>query len=1037
MDSRRIYRPAGPILARVSTYPGGLDLPANLDLSPAGDMQPRMSWLARTWRHPQLRAAVWLANPDLAGKVTAVLAGDLATCPPEARAVRRMAIALACYLLRWQHRPTPFGLFAGVATAFSGQAASAWFGLGHRVAVRPDGTWLAALTRELEQDPALRPRLPVVASSDAVRRGDRFVVPGRPTAGDGPAPLVEVSVRASGPVRLAMEAAASPVRFDALAEHVTAAFPAAQAGKVTGLLTGLVESGFLLTALRPPATVVDTLGYLRDQLRAAGGAGIPSIAPVLADLDEIAGEFDCHDAAESLADAHVIRVRAAGKMRALVPRTGPVIAADTVVDGQITLPDAVLREAARAADVLVRTTAQPFGTAAWTAYHVAFRERYGPGAPVPVRDLVADSGLGLPAGFLGAACGRAARPFTDRDAAVLALLQEAANDCAPELELTEQVIAALIVAEPGQVVFPDRVELVFEVHAQSPADVDDGKFQLWVTGAPRSCSSMAGRFAAWLADRSRELLAGSYFPRTDASTASGSVLAVQLSFAPRRLHNDNVVRVPPLLPALLPLGEYPGPHAPGRQLSVADLAVTADATQMYLVHAATGQLVTPRVLHALEASVHTPPLARFLAEVASARHAVYGPFDFGVARTLPHLPRVRYGRVILAPARWTLRADDLPGPAQLAAAWDEAFSAWRQRWRVPTHLAVVEGDLRLPVDLSCPPHQAIVRARLNRAGAVEFRESPGLAGQEWAGRACEFLLPLTDAEAPATRVPHAGQAAQRASWTPPGSGDMIHARLLGHPARYAGILTTRLPDLIGGLGFDLLRWWYLRYRDTTRPDSHEHLSLYLRLPSGGRHNAVASRLAEFAGRLHCDGLLADLTLAGYQPQAGRYGPALDAYEQVASADSAAALAQITMAAQAGIPLEALTAASMTRIATALAPDPRAGCQWLADRLPRSGPSTDRPVRDLAINLTMTDAGDLLWRYPGAAAMAEAWQARDQAITAYRDALAPSREPVTVLRSLLHEQHVRAMGVGPDMEDRTSRLARAAALRGLAAPRAGP
>jgi class I lanthipeptide synthase len=57
------------------------------------------------------------------------------------------------------------------------------------------------------------------------------------------------------------------------------------------------------------------------------------------------------------------------------------------------------------------------------------------------------------------------------------------------------------------------------------------------------------------------------------------------------------------------------------------------------------------VLHALEASVQTPPLARFLAEVASARCGIYGPFDFGAARTLPFLPRVRHGRAVLAPAR--------------------------------------------------------------------------------------------------------------------------------------------------------------------------------------------------------------------------------------------------------------------------------------------------------------------------------------------------------------------------------------------------
>lgn len=1038
MDSCCIYRPVGPILARVSTYPGEPDLLADWELHPGLDTRRYASWLAWAWQVPQMQAAVWLANPELADKVTALLASDPATLPSQGRVVRRLAIAVACYLLRWQHRPTPFGLFAGITTASSGPATSARFGLEHRVPARPDGAWLAALVTELEQHPALRKRLPLVANNEAVTRGGWLVVPGRPAGGAGPGPLVEVSVRCSGPVRLAMAAAVTPVMFAELAQQVRAAFPAAGADKATGLIAGLVGSGFLLSAFRPPTTVVDTLGYLRDQLRAAGGADMPCIAAALADLDDIAGEFGRHDTAASPAGAHAVRVRIAAKMRALAASTGPVIAADTAVDGHITLPDAVLQEAARAADVLVRTTAQPFGTAAWTDYHVSFRELYGPGALVPVQDLVADSGLGFPAGFLGAACGRAARPVMDRDAALLALLQEIANDRIPELELTEQAIAALSVAEPGQMVVPDRVELAFEVHARSPADIDHGRFELWVTGVPRSSSSMAGRFVALLPDHSRKLLVESYLACADATAgdASDGTLAAQLSFAPRRVHNDNVIRVPPLLPALVSLGEYPDPDAASARISIADLAVTADATQMYLVHAGTSQVITPRALHAMEASVHIPPLARFLAEIASARHAVYGPFDFGVARTLPHLPRVRCGRTILAPARWTMKVADLPGSAKPAAAWEEAFGAWRLRWRVPPHLTLVEGDLRLPVDLDCPAHRAIVRVRLNRAGSLEFREAPSPADRAWVGRACEFLLPLTAVPTSGIRVPHVGQAARPASWTPPGCGEVMHALLLGHPARYPDILTTHVPGLLGALGSDVLRWWYARYRDTTRPDSREHLSLLLRPPSAERYGAVAGRLAGFAAGLHCQGLLADLTLRAYQPKTGRYGD-LDAYEQVASADSVSALAQITVAAQTGIPLEALTAASMTRIAAALAPDAQTGYRWLTDRFPRNGPSTDRPLRDTALDLALAGIGDLLKRYPGSAALAESWQVRHRVLTAYRDALERSREPVTVLRSLLHEQHVRTMGIGPATEDLTNHLARAAALRGLAITPAVP
>lgn len=58
----------------------------------------------------------------------------------------------------------------------------------------------------------------------------------------------------------------------------------------------------------------------------------------------------------------------------------------------------------------------------------------------------------------------------------------------------------------------------------------------------------------------------------------------------------------------------------------------------------------------------------------------------------------------------------------------------------------------------------------------------------------------------------------------------------------------------------------------------------------------------------------------------------------------------------------------------------------------------------------------------------AWRTRAVALAAYREDLAVQREPLTVLRSLLHLHHIRAVGVDPALERVTGRLARACALR---------
>src|SRR5690606_24495092 len=133
------------------------------------------------------------------------------------------------------------GLFAGVMPVRIGRTAGARFGTRHRIVTRVDGEWLGTLIDRLETHPELLPRLRVSVNSAGFIRGDRFVLPDRPTTLiERPGPLTEVSVRLTRPVRLALEAATAPITVARLAELIGAAFPAAPPEKITGLLAGLV-----------------------------------------------------------------------------------------------------------------------------------------------------------------------------------------------------------------------------------------------------------------------------------------------------------------------------------------------------------------------------------------------------------------------------------------------------------------------------------------------------------------------------------------------------------------------------------------------------------------------------------------------------------------------------------------------------------------------------------------------------------------------------------------------------------------------------
>lgn len=1017
---------AGPIafqwqegaLVRASTVPGGLRLDVPEDLEPYDGDRSR-AWLRSVWDQPEVREVIAAASPVLYGQVEAVIAGR----QRDRRRVRRTVLSIVSYLLRWQRRPTPFALFAGVAPVQIGGPAAAGLGDKHATSVRADADWLADVVSRLEACAPLRERLPVAVNNCGQVRGNRYVVPGAPA--DGRSVLVapaEVSVQHSRPVAAAVAAAGDPIPYGDLRERLLGEFPGASRRQIEGLLAGLLANNVLISGLWAPLTVPDALVHVCDVLTETGAAEIAEVSGLIAELCTIRDEL----VVQAPAAPWTEWARPADRMRAVSDVAPMPLVIDTALDAEVVLPEQVARDAAEAAAVLYRLSPYPFGYPHWRDYHRAFRARYGPGAVVPVTELVADSGLGLPAGYLGAAAERGPRQLTDRDETLLALVQQAVLDGSDEIVLTRRTIARLAVGDDGDLLPVLRAELAFEIWARTPVDLDTGSYRLVVTGTPRPGSSMAGRAAHLLDDDTRTALADGY-----AQTAPNAV-AAQLSFPPRRRRNENVVRVPQLLDQVITLAEHRGP-GPG-VISLDDLAVTADARTFSLLQLSTGRRIEPRVPHALEAAVQTPPLARFLAELTTARSAVYKAFDFGAANRLPYLPRVRYKNAILSPARWLLTAADLPARTARQDAWDAALEAWRRRQRAPDQVAFVEHDQRLPIDLTHPVHRALLRNRLDSAGRLELRETADPGEYAWIGRPHEILLPLTGRTSPTAPVRSSSvpiRQARCADAALPGRSSHLHAGLYGHPDRFGEILTDHLPTLLAALTTS--HWWYDRHRVMSRPAEEQHLDLTVRLPDVPHaYGRAAEQLHDWADELRRQRLLSRLELAAYQPQTGRFGtgPAWDTAEAVFAADSSAACAQLRAAAAGPVPAPALCAASMIDLAVSFLADHHRAMTWLVANLPRAKGPLETSVRDHALALA-AGGHNALRSVRGGTEVADAWQRRASALAAYHDRLAEERDPATTLRSLLHQHHVRALGVDPTREAITQRLARTYAQRALA------
>lgn len=1027
------FRAAGRALVR-AVAEGDLRLPPwpALEASGSGAVTGWVDWLRQVWAVEAARDAIGLASPVLADRVRRVCAAEIFS----ERETRRAVLSVARYLVRLTGRPTPNGLFAGVAAARFASVPFQRWGSDHEAMAGAEAGWLAEVISQLEGQPAVLARLVVTANTTLVVRGDRLVVPYQPARDSEGIGAVEVELRYTGPVRAAVLAARQPLCFDDLRANIQSSFPHAAAGTVAALLAALVAHRVLVTNLHAPSTEPDPLGHLVRELKPVGEAAAEHVVA----LEDIHCKLQQHRLSR-VAVRRRLRADAAALMNKLAPSRRNPVTVDLRLDMDVVLPETVAREAERAALLLARLTSRPAGTATWADYHRRFYQRFGTGAQVPLLEVVADSGIGWPDGYPGTASA-AARPWwKPRDERLLAVAQAAALDGQHEVVLDESLIAELEPAPLPSVRLPSHLELCVRVDSPSARELAEGKFQLAVTSVSRAAGVLTGRFLHLLDEHDRQALTTPLRASSDPDDA----LAVQLSFPPLDPATAHVTRSVQVLPTLVSLAEHRNTSSAAAVLTAADLAVSCDSDRLYLNAPDLGVRVEAWALHALNLRKHTPPLARFLIELTRAHCAEATDFDWGAAATLPFLPRLRSGRVVLSPARWRLPAADLPGRTAVWATWDAALTDWCTRRRLPHTVILVDGDWRLPLDLVENAHRVLLREHLAASSQAVLEEGPAQDAAGWLdGRAHEIVVPL------ATRQPQVMRRPPRPTLRrivrpgehglPPGTSPLLFVKLYGDPRRQNTVLAAHLPALLAQWGEDQPRWWFLRYREG---DEH-YLRLRLALPSAepAVFGEAAGWVSAWTDRLRRQGLLREAVFATSYPETGRWGSgaALAAAEAVFTADSRAVVAQLAQ------PLRthhhALAAANFVAITIAFAGEVEAGVRWLIDHVPAKPPAVvPRPVSAEARRLAdPRDDFHVLRGAPGGAAVVAMWGERAEALAAYRAHLfgadAEGIDPDAVLGSLLHTHFLRACGIEAEDKAVCLYLARSAALT-FAARQGGP
>ncbi|MBV9713266.1 MAG: lantibiotic dehydratase, partial [Ktedonobacteraceae bacterium] len=201
--------------------------------------------------------------------------------------IKRAYSRLLRYLIRMSTRPTPFGLFSGVAVGTLDKQTTLQLGQTAITSMRtrPDMGWLLNLIQRIEEDSAVRPFLHVMANKAVYIAGARAILPNADVYGLGD--NRSIALRATPVVQFLLEKAKDPLPFEELRRELCSTFPQAPLEKVDAVLQQLWEMHFLISDLRPPLTDAQPERYILEHLRM-----IPQLQELADELEKIIEQ--CH-----------------------------------------------------------------------------------------------------------------------------------------------------------------------------------------------------------------------------------------------------------------------------------------------------------------------------------------------------------------------------------------------------------------------------------------------------------------------------------------------------------------------------------------------------------------------------------------------------------------------------------------------------------------------------------------------------------------------------------------------------------------------
>ncbi len=892
--------------------------------------------LDELFRRPEVLEALYVASPDLLHGI------DRWRQDPTSKKGRRAEQALWRYAVRMASRATPFGLFSGCGAGLFGPSTRLRLAARqtYRRHSRIDMAYLVALAERLESDPTLRQGLIYRPSSSLYRSGGRLRY-AEARLNHRQRSFFLVALDSDDYLELVLERAAAGARLrdliQTLVDYLVAEDPELDddqgrrecAEEAHDYVNSLIDTQVLVSELVPPVTGPDPLEDLIQNLRALPGSEpfaepLEAVQRGLARLDEngLGSPPEDYEAIARLLD-----------------RLPEVDAAPWLFQVDLYQPTAkrvigteVLDELGSAIDALHRLSVPP-PEDDLIAFRSAFVELWGEGAEVPLLEAL-DHEVGIGFGdsseaaepmpllnglHLKSATSSASSPQTawgKREQLLFRKWEQAFEGRQFEIELTPDDLKGLEPEDGTARPLPDAFQAMAILAAGSEQDVRNGDFSLFLGAVSGpSGARLLGRFCH--GDQGIRDLVRRH-GREEAALDPDALFAEVVHLPEGRV--GNILCRPSLRQWEIPFLGRSGAD-PECQLPLDDLLVSVQGERIILRSKRHQRRVIPRLTSAHGYIFRGLAAYKFLCTLQAQDVGEFFSWNWGALEKALFLPRVRFGRTVLARARWRVERPEIDRLSAVEGADRlRAVKIWRSERRIPRRVVLADSDQRLPLDLE--DIQAVdvlldMAASQNEFVLSELFPGPGalpVSGPE--GRFVhELTLPFvrrvsrsaersdrsttaevtteatTEATTPSTTqstepgpLPAEGRYPRS---FPPGS-EWLYAQIYGSPTTVDQVLI----DIIAPVRRWAIdqgvadSWFFLRYGDP-----EWHLRVRFHGPPDRLIRELLPALQQQVEPWLADGRVRRVRLDTYRPEADRYGgpAALPFMERIFWADSEASL----------------------------------------------------------------------------------------------------------------------------------------------------